>query len=87
MTMTHRQQIGQLGGLRTSASHDMAEVAARAREGLLAKYRAQVDPDGVIAEPERTRRARAAWNADMAERRLKAKATRKANAAAKAANR
>ena len=39
--------------------------AERAQRGLLAKFEAEVDPDGVLPEAERIRRAKAARRAHM----------------------
>ena len=40
--------------------------AERAQRGLLAKFEAEVDPDGVLPEAERVHRAKAARRAHMA---------------------
>ena len=39
------------------AKHDSSQLAATARAGLLAKFEAQVDPDGTLPPKERHRRA------------------------------
>jgi hypothetical protein len=54
---------GRIGGLRRSAKHDSREMTAKAREAFHDKFLAEVDPQGVLPEAERLRRADAARKA------------------------
>jgi len=47
------------------AMHDSRETTAHARSARWERYLAQVDPDGVLPEAERIRRAEHARQADM----------------------
>lgn len=51
---------GRLGGLAKSARHDAVEGTALARQAFLSKFEREVDPDGLLPEEERHRRAAAA---------------------------
>ncbi len=55
-----RQQRGRMGGLATSAKHDMVLHTAPARQAFKDRFLDEVDPDRVLPEPERIRRAEAA---------------------------
>ncbi len=57
---------GRIGGLTRAAKHDMREMTEPARRAFFAKFEAQVDPEGVLPEEERTRPAMAAMRAHMA---------------------
>jgi hypothetical protein len=57
---------GRIGAHALHSKHDSREIAARAREGLAKKYLDQVDPDRILPEPERLRRADHARRADLA---------------------
>ncbi len=59
--------------------YDGREATRAAREASWRKYEKQVDPEGVLSEEERTKRAKSAWSADMARSRLKAVQTRRSN--------
>lgn len=64
------------------ATHDSRETSRPGREAFLARFEREVDPDGVLPEPERKRRAEHARKAYFARLALKsAKARRKADAA------
>lgn len=54
-----------MGGLAVQAKHGDA-VARRARRGLRAKFEREVDPEGVLSEAERRRRADLAFRRHMA---------------------
>lgn len=60
---------------------ERAAQTAKAREALWAKYKAQVDPDGVLPEAEREALARQARRADMARMSLKSSRNRSRKAA------
>ncbi|MFR9806917.1 hypothetical protein ACL02T_32180 [Pseudonocardia sp. RS010] len=49
-----------------SQTEDRAARTAPARRAALARFEAQVDPDGTLQEAERARRAEAAMRAHMA---------------------
>jgi hypothetical protein len=48
---------GRIGAFRLHATHDPRETTAAARSTFLAKFEAQVDPDGTLPPEERQRRA------------------------------
>lgn len=52
---------------RWSQTADRTAATAPMRKGLMAKYEAQVDPEGLLAPKERTRRAEMAHKAFMAD--------------------
>lgn len=74
---------GKAGGYACAAQHDPREYTARARSTFLASFEKQVDPDGVLPEGERLRRAQAAKSAHFAKMALKSakKRSRKARKA------
>lgn len=51
---------GRIGGLALAAQHDPREYTAEARRRFLAKFEDEVDPDRILTELERKRRAEAA---------------------------
>lgn len=75
-----RSLRGRIGALTLHATHDPKETTAKARETFLARFEREVDPDGVLPEDERRRRAEYARRAYFARLRLKrsAKGSRKA---------
>ena len=62
---------GKLGGLANAAKNDPRDYTARARSTFLAKFEHEVDPDGILPEGERLRRAEAAKKAHFARMALK----------------
>ena len=48
---------GKIGAHRLHASHDARQTTAKARETFLARFEREVDPDRVLPEGERRRRA------------------------------
>lgn len=48
---------GRLGALKLHATHDPRETTAAARKAFQDRFTKQVDPDGVLPEAERQRRA------------------------------
>src|SRR5215217_7741773 len=69
---------GRIGAHRLHATHDSREITAPAREAFLARFEAEVDPDGVLHPEERQRRADHARKAHFARlSRLSAIARRK----------
>ena len=51
---------GRIGGLALAASRNPKEYTVPAREAFMRRFEAQVDPEKVLPEPERLRRAEAA---------------------------
>jgi hypothetical protein len=80
----HRKQaslIASIGGHAVHAKHDSREIAARARAGQWKRFEDEVDPDRVLSEADRQRRAYHAMKAHMGRLALKsakARARRKA---------
>lgn len=48
---------GRLGALKLHATHDSKAISAHARKAFRESFEHKVDPDGVLPEAERTRRA------------------------------
>lgn len=65
-----------VGGLTVQARYGGA-VAARARKGLAAKFEREADPDGVLPEAERQRRAALLMRAHMLRLSSKSAAARR----------
>jgi hypothetical protein len=75
-------QRGRIGAFRQQATHDTCETTRKARESFLARFVDEVDPQRVLPEAERQRRAEAAKRAYMcALARKSAQARRKETAA------
>jgi hypothetical protein len=72
-----RAQAGKIGGHRLHATHDSGEIAARARRGFLHRFEVEVDPDCLLHEAERQRRAEQAKKAYMAALALKSALARR----------
>jgi hypothetical protein len=60
LTPSERSQRARIGGLARSASHDGHEATQKARDTFLERFTEEVDPDRVLPEAERDRRAEAA---------------------------
>ncbi len=72
---------GRIGALRLHATHDSRQLTAKARERFLSRFEREVDPEGVLSEAERARRAEYARKAYFAQLALKsAKARRRKGA-------
>jgi hypothetical protein len=69
-------RLGHLGGSATAARHDPKVYTALARAGMEKRFVDEVDPDRVLPEPERARRAAAARKAYYTELMAKARAGR-----------
>ncbi len=67
LTPSQRRLRGRLGGLTTAARHDGFEQTVPARAGFLQKFIDAVDPERLLGEEERTRRAEAALRLHMAK--------------------
>jgi hypothetical protein len=57
---------GRIGAYALHARHDPRETTKPARAAFLARFEAEVDPEGRLPEDERRRRAHAALRAHMA---------------------
>jgi hypothetical protein len=57
---------GRIGAFVLHARYDSRETTAKGRAAFLARFERQVDPDGVLPEAERLRRADAARRAYFA---------------------
>lgn len=68
---------GRIGAFRLHATHDPRETTARARAAFLARFEAEVDPDGVLDPDERRRRALAARRAYFAQLALRSAQARR----------
>ena len=71
---------GRIGGLVTASRHDPREYTSAARQAFLARFEREVDPDLLLPEVERKRRAKAALAAHMTRLAL-ASARKRARAA------
>lgn len=69
---------GRIGAYRLHATHDARETTKKAREAFLAKFIREVDPDRVLSEDERLRRAKAARSAYYAQLALRSRQARTA---------
>ena len=73
---------GRIGAYKLHATHDSRETTARARAAFLEKFVDEVDPDRVLTEEERFRRAtfaRKAYFARLARQSALKRAQRKAH--------
>jgi hypothetical protein len=61
-----QRRYGSIGGLRTSARHDVRELTEPARRAFDERFLREVDPEGVLPGHERARRAAAARRAYFA---------------------
>jgi hypothetical protein len=61
-----RRLAGRIGAYRLHATHDPRETTEKARAAFLASFVDEVDPNRVLPEPERLRRATAARKAHFA---------------------
>ncbi len=78
LSVAERSIRGRIGAYSLHAQTDSRELTKPARRAFLATFEAAVDPDGILPEHERTRRALAARKAHFAKLALKsAKARRR----------
>jgi hypothetical protein len=81
MDASQRSQIGRLGAYSLHAKHDSRELTKNARDKFLERFENEVDPDRVLPEAERIRRAAFARKLYMGRLALKsAKARQKRQA-------
>lgn len=66
VTAEERRLRGRLGGLVARSRHDPRETTAAGRAALAVRFESHVDPEGVLPEHERARRAGAARRAFFA---------------------
>lgn len=82
LTPDQRSLRSRIAGYSTASRHDPRTYTAPARAAFLARFDREVDPDGVLPDAERTRRAMAARRAYFTRLAL---ASAKARRAAKGA--
>ena len=58
---------GRIGAYRLHATHDPKETTKAARAAFLARFEAEVDPNGTLSPEDRSRRAEAARRAYFAQ--------------------
>ncbi len=63
LTPAERSLRGRMGAYVVHARYDPRQITAPAREAFLKRFLNEVDPDRVLPEPERLRRAAAARKA------------------------
>jgi hypothetical protein len=79
LTAAERTARARLGAYAQQARHDTRETTAAARTAFLARFLDEVDPDRVLSDDERARRAEAAKKAYFARltlARLRSRRTR-----------
>ena len=67
---------GRIGAYSLHARYDARETTRRARESFLSRFLDEVDPERILPEPERLRRAQAARKAYFAKLALKSARSR-----------
>lgn len=85
LSPSERSQRARIAAYIKHAKHDARESTAPARAAFAERFINEVDPDGILPEPERLRRAEAARRAHMARLAFKsarARAARKGGDAA-----
>ena len=80
MTPAERSMRARIAAYSLHAQRDARETTAPARAAFLARFEHMVDPDGVLPEPERTRRATAARKAHFARLALRSAQARRSRA-------
>lgn len=68
---------GRIGAYRLHATHDPRDTTARARATFLVKFEREVDPEGVLPQAERQRRAEYARKAHFTRLALKSARARR----------
>jgi hypothetical protein len=79
-----RSLRGRIGAYGLHSKYDSKEITRAARTAFLAKWAREVDPEGVLPELERDRRAENALKAHMARLALKSAQVRRARKTAAA---
>jgi truncated hemoglobin YjbI len=84
MLDTNRARIlGRIGAHQLHATHNPANTTQKAREAFLARFEVAVDPDGLLPEAERRRRAGHLRRAHMGRLSLLGVEARRRNRAAR----
>jgi hypothetical protein len=81
MTPRERSLRARVGAFAQQARHDTRETTKNARAAFNARFEDQVDPDRILPEPERLRRAEAARRSYMAKLALRSAQVRRKRAA------
>ena len=81
LSQSQRSMRARIGAHALHATHDSRELTAPARAAFLARFEAEVDPDGVLPEAERRRRAEHARKAYFAKLALASARARRKGAA------
>ena len=68
---TRRRLAARIGGIALHLRHDSKLIAARARAGLLAKFERMADPEGVLDQEARLKRAKLLMRQHMSRLALK----------------
>lgn len=68
---------GRIGGFARAARHDTREMTAAGRATFLSRFERLVDPDGILPEAERARRAESARKAHFARMAFKSAQARR----------
>ena len=82
LSFEERSLRGKIGAYALHSKYDSREITRAARAAYLAKWANEVDPEGVLPEDERDRRAESALKSHMAKLALKSAQARKARKAA-----
>ena len=81
MAMSREARAGRIGGFTVHSRYDSRDLTKAARAAFLGRFEREVDPDGVLPQAERERRAsalRSAHFAKMGYLSAKARASRRA---------
>ena len=77
LTPTELSLGGRIGGYALAAAHDPRETTKPGRAAFMARFEAEVDPEGILTPQERQRRAAALRKAHFARMALKSAKTRR----------
>ena len=77
LTPQERSLRARIGAHALHAAYDPTEITSKARETFLSKFEHQVDPEGILSQEERTRRATHARKAYFARLALISARTRR----------
>jgi len=77
LSEAERRLRARIGAYSLHAKHDTRVVSLPGRTAAFRKFLDEVDPDGVLPEVERLRRAKAAQNAHLAQIALKSVQSRR----------
>jgi hypothetical protein len=85
LTAAQRRQRARIAAIERSAHNDTKALAVPLRAGYWRRFLLQVDPEGVLDDAERERRARAAHRAYMLKLALRSSRVRQARKATREA--